>query len=206
MVCLSLRGCGLHWIKLGGKKSWEVWWWMPKVDKGKCWRGQSPAPKLLVLPGWKSQYDWRICLGIGKKQEKMDFCCCLVAKLCLTLCDPMNGMPCLSVHQYLPEFAQTYVRWVTDAIQPSHPLSSFFSCPLSQHQGLFQWVSSLHQMAKVLELQLQYQSFQYNNQGWVPLCLTGLISLLSKSLLQHHSSKASVLWHSGFFIRWQSCC
>ena len=148
--------------------------------------GQSPAPKLLVSPGWKSQYDWGICLGIGKKQEKMDFCCCLVAKLCLTLCNPMNGMPCLSVH--LPEFAQTHVRWVSDAIQPSHPLSSFFSCPLSQHQSLFQWVSSLHQMAKVLELQLQHQSFQYNIQGWFPLRLTGLISLLSKGLSRVFSS------------------
>ena len=69
----------------------------------------------------------------------------------------------LSVHHQLPEFTQTHVHWVGDAIQPSHPLSSpsppAFS--LSQHQDLSQWVSSLHQVAKVLEFQLQYQSFQW---------------------------------------------
>ena len=67
------------------------------------------------------------------------------------------------VHHHLPEFAQTHVHWVKDAIQPSHPLSS--PCPpafnLSQHQGLFQWISSLDQVAKVLEFQLQHQSFQW---------------------------------------------
>ena len=65
-------------------------------------------------------------------------------------------------HHHLPELAQTHVLWVGDAIQPSHPLSS--SSPafnLSQNQGLFQWVSSLHQVAKILELQLQHQSFQW---------------------------------------------
>ena len=89
--------------------------------------------------------------------------CCSVDKSCLTLCEPMDcSLPTFPVHYYLPELAQTYVHWVTDAIQPSHPLSSpspAFS--LSQHQGLFQWVSSLHQVAKVLELQLQHQSFQW---------------------------------------------
>ena len=87
-----------------------------------------------------------------------------VAQSCLTLCDPMNrstsGLP---VHHQLPQFTQTHVHWVGDAIQPSHPLSS--SSPpalnLSQHQGLFQWVSSLHEVAKVLEFQLQHQSFQW---------------------------------------------
>ena len=61
-----------------------------------------------------------------------------------------------------PEFTQTHVHWVSDAIQPSHPLSSpsLSALNLSQHQGLFQWVSSLHQVAKVLEFQLQHQSFQ----------------------------------------------
>ena len=69
----------------------------------------------------------------------------------------------LPVHHQLLELAQTNVHWVGDAIQTSHPLSSL-SPPafnLSQHQGLFQWVSSLHQMAKVLEFQPQHQSFQW---------------------------------------------
>ena len=86
-----------------------------------------------------------------------------VAQSCPTLCNPMNhSTPGLPVHHQLPEFTQTHVSWVSDAIQPSHPLSSP-SPPafnLSQHQGLFQWVSSSHQVAKGLEFQLQHQSFQ----------------------------------------------
>ena len=79
-------------------------------------------------------------------------------------CNPMDyNRPGLPVHCQLPEFTQTHVHWVGDAIQPSHPLSSP-SPPafnLSQHQGLFRWISSLHQVAKVLEFQLQHQSFQW---------------------------------------------
>ena len=86
-----------------------------------------------------------------------------VTQSCPTLCSPMDcSKPGFPVHQKLPELAQTHVHWVGDAIQPSHPLlfpSPAFS--LSQHQGLFQWVSSSHQVAKVLELQLQHQSFQW---------------------------------------------
>ena len=88
----------------------------------------------------------------------------LVTQSCPTLCDPMDcSMPGFPVHHQLPEPAQTHVYWVGDAIQPSYPLSSP-SPPtfnLSQHQGLFQWVSSSHQVAKVLEFQLQHQSFQW---------------------------------------------
>ena len=80
----------------------------------------------------------------------------------LTLCDPMNrGMPGLPVHHQLLEFTQTHVCWVNDAIQPSHPLSSP-SPPApnySQHQELFQWVNTSYEVAKVLEFQLQHQSF-----------------------------------------------
>ena len=87
-----------------------------------------------------------------------------VAQLCPTLCDPMNcSIPGLPVHHQLPEPTQTHVPWVGDAIQPSHPLSSPSppALNLSQSQGLFQWVSSSHQVAKVLEFQLQHQSFQW---------------------------------------------
>ena len=120
-------------------------------------------------------------------------CCFSVTQSCLTFCDPMDcstlGFP---VQHYLTKLAQTHVHWVGDAIQPSQPLSSpsppAFS--FSQHQGLFQWVSSSHQVAKVLELPLQHQSFQYsvlpvfiqNNQDWFPLGLTGWISLQFKGL------------------------
>ena len=87
-----------------------------------------------------------------------------VTQSCWTLCDPMNrsttGLP---VHHQLLEFTQTHVHWISDAIQPSHSLSSR-SPPtfrLSQHQDLFKWVSSSHQVAKELEFQLQHQLFQW---------------------------------------------
>ena len=86
-----------------------------------------------------------------------------VPQSCLTLCNLVDcSRPGLPVHHQLLELAQTHVHRVCDAIQPSHPLSSP-SPPAfnpSQHQGLFKWVSSLHQVAKVLEFQLQHQSFQ----------------------------------------------
>ena len=100
-------------------------------------------------------------------------------------CHPMNrSMPGLPVHHQLPEFTQTHVHWVGDAIQPSHPLSSP-SPPapsLSQHQSLFQWVNSSHEVAKVLEFQLQHQSFQWTPKDWSPLGWIGWISLQSKGL------------------------
>ena len=107
-----------------------------------------------------------------------------VAQSCPTLCHPMNhSTPGLPVHHKLLQFTQTHAHRVSDAIQPSQPLSSP-SPPApnpSQHQGLFQWINSSHEVAKVLELQLQHQSFQ-----WTPrtdlLYQTGCISLQSKGL------------------------
>ena len=87
-----------------------------------------------------------------------------VAQSCPTLCDPINcSTPGLPVHHQHPESTQIHVHWVGDAIQPSHPLSSPSppALNLSQHQGLFKWVSCLHQVAKGLEFQLQHQSFQW---------------------------------------------
>ena len=78
------------------------------------------------------------------------------------LCDPMNrSTPGLPVHHQLPESTQTHVHWVSDTIQPSLLSLSAPALNLSQHQGLFKWVSSSHQMAQVLEFQLQHQSFQW---------------------------------------------
>ena len=88
-----------------------------------------------------------------------------VTQSCLTHCDPMNrSKPGLPVHHQLPEFTQTNVHRVSDAIQPSHPLSSPSPPALnpSQHQSLFQWVNSSHEVAKVLEFQLQHHSLQRN--------------------------------------------
>ena len=82
----------------------------------------------------------------------------------LTLCDPMDcSTPGLPILHHLTEFSQTHMHWVGDTIQPSHPLSSPFPPAFNhfQHQGLFQWVGSSHQVAKVLECQLQHQTFQW---------------------------------------------
>ena len=87
--------------------------------------------------------------------------CCSVAKSCLSLWDPMNcSTPGSPVLQYLLEFAQTHVHRVGDAIQPLSPASPP-ALSISQDQGLFQWVNPPHQVAKVLELQLQYKSFRW---------------------------------------------
>ena len=128
-----------------------------------------------------------------------------VAQSCPTLWDPMNhSMPGLPAHDHLPEFTQTHVHRVGDASQPSHPLSSP-SPPApnpSQHQSLFQWVNSSHQVAKVLESQLKPQSFQRTPR--LISCRMDWLDLLAvqgtlKTLLQHHSSKASILRRSAFF-------
>ena len=123
-----------------------------------------------------------------------------------TLCDPMDcNKPGFPIHHRLLELAQTHVHQVGDAIQPSHPLSSSFppAFNLSQHQGPLQWVISLNQVAKVMEFQLQHQSCQWIVRTdflqdwlfWSPYSLEKTL----KSLLQHHSSKASILQHSAFF-------
>ena len=128
-----------------------------------------------------------------------------VTQSCLTLCDPMNhSTPGLPVHHHLPEFTQTHVHRVSDAIQPCHPLSS--PSPLapnpSHHQSLFQWVKSSHEVAK-------YWSFSFsiipsNEQPGLISIRMDWLDLLAvqgtlKSLLQNHSSKASILQLSTFF-------
>ena len=108
---------------------------------------------VLYLVFWACPQDFLIFLQFSS-----------VAQSCLTLCDPMNHSKSgLSVHHQLPEFTQTHIHRVGDAIQPSHPLLSP-SPPArnpSQHQSLFQWVNSSHEVAKVLEFQPQHQSFQW---------------------------------------------
>ena len=137
---------------------WIMNLWLPQGEK---WEVRN----ILVFR------DWHVHTAILKIDNQKDSscitlknCCCSVAKSCLILCDckdsSMSGFPVL---HHLLELTQTHVHWVGDAIQPSHLLSSL-SLPafsLSQHQGLFQWVSSSYQVAKVLEFQLQHQSFQW---------------------------------------------
>ena len=138
------------------------------------------------LPSWKGV--WLLCYA--------------VAQSCLTLCGPVDcSTPGFPVHHQLPELAQTHAHRVSDAIQPSHPLSSPFppDFNLSHHQGLFQWLSSLHQVAKVLDklcisfsicTSNEYSGLISFRMDWLdPRAVQGTL----KSLLQHHSSKASIL-------------
>ena len=128
-----------------------------------------------------------------------------IAQSCPALCDPMEcSTPGLPVHQQLPEVTQTHVHWVSDAIQPSHPLSSP-SPPvlnLSQHQGLFKGVSSLHQVAKYWRFSFNISPFNEHPE-LISFRMDWLDSLVVqgslKNVLQHHSSKASILWRSAFF-------
>ena len=142
----------------------------------------SPAP-------WNPACMWHMLLQFSS-----------VAQSYLTLCDPMDcSTPGFTVHPQLPEFTQTHVHQASDAIQPSHPLSS----PFPPAFNLFQRVSSSHQVAKVLEFQFQHQSFQWIfrlisfRMDWLDLlAVKGTL----KSLFQHHSSKTSILQFSAFFI------
>ena len=157
---------------------------------------------------WVMYFMDQLCKGIQISS---------VARSCPTLCDPMNrSTPGFPVHHQLPELASTHVHWISDAIQPSHPLSSvpFSSFLQAQHQGFFQWVGSSHQLAKVLELQfqLQHQSFQWifrtdilYRMDWLDLlAVQGIL----KSLLQHHGSKHQFLgaqlslWSSSHVCIW----
>ena len=147
----------------GGRREqqgWDGWMasltgWTSWASSRSWWRtGKTGMPQSMGLQ--------RVGHNLATEQQPNSVSS--VAQLCLTLWDPMDcRTPGFPIHHQLPEHAQTHVHWVGDAIQPSHPLSSP-SPPafnLSQHQNLFQWASSLQQVAKVLELQLQHQSFQW---------------------------------------------
>ena len=130
----------------------SVLWW--RNNKNWWWKfitSLTPSPPSSSSTIYSERF-WLDTLSSSTMYWNVQFSS--VAQLCLTLCDPMNrSTPGLPVHHHLPEFTQTHVHRVGDAIQPSHPLSSP-SPPapnLSQHQGLFQWVNSSHEVAKVLE-------------------------------------------------------
>ena len=166
-------------LKAGGEgdeRGWDGWmasptqWaWVSANSGSRWWTGRPGTLQSMgsqsVGHDWVTELTW-IFLKIDSKQranpQLVQFSS--VTQSCLTLCDPMNhSTPGLPVHHQLLESAQTHVHWVGDAIQPSHPLSSPSppALNLSQHQGLFKWVNSSHQVAKVLEFQHQYQSFQW---------------------------------------------
>ena len=132
-------------------------------DNSEGWNGEGGGRG--VQDGGTHIYLWLI--HANEWQKPSQYCKVIqfssVYQSCSTLRNPMDcSMPGLPVHHQLPQSSQTHVHWVGDAIQPSHPLSSPSpALNLSQHQGLFQWVSSSHQVAKVLEFQFQHQSFQW---------------------------------------------
>ena len=123
-------------------------------------RGASD-PKDIESYRWELKIPWK---GGVTRQNCWGSQFSSVTQSCPTLCNPMNhSMPGLPVHHQIPESTPTHAHWVSDAIQLPHPLSSPSppALNLSQHQGLFQWVNSSHQVAKVLEFRLQHQSFQW---------------------------------------------
>ena len=173
-----------------------------------------PLLPQLMWPSWEGQWSCQWCC------PSVQFSRSVMSDSVWPLGSQHARPPCPPCPHQLPEFTQTHVHWVSDAIHPSHPLSSP-SPPafnLSQHQGLFKWISSSHQVAKIWELQLHHHFFQWIFrtdflQSWRKY--SGLISFRMnwldlfavqgtlKSLLQHHSSKASVLQCSAFSI-WMS--
>ena len=149
-----------HWVLYPDHAVYHSWCSHPSLDESSLGKGISV--RMILLPHEDH--------------------CCSVAKSHLTLCNPVNcSTPGFPVLHHLLEFAQTHIYWVDGAIQSSHPLfpPSPLVLNLSQHQGLFQWIGSSYQVAKVLEL--QYQSFQwisrvdflYDWLVWSPSCPRG---------------------------------
>ena len=132
--------------------------------------------------------------------------CCSVANLCPTLCDSMGcSMPDFPVCHYLPEFAQTHVQWVNNTIQPSHPLlpASLLSLNLPQHQALSNELALRIRWPKYWRFSFsispskEYSGLISFRMDWFNLLA---VQILLKSLQQNHNSKASILWHSTFFM------
>ena len=144
-----------------------TWWtWVSASTRSWCWKGKPGMLQSMILQRvrhyWATKLNTILYYSNLFRDPSTEFSS--VAQSCPTLCDPMNhSMLGLPVHHKLLKSTQIHVHQVSDTMQTSHPLSSpsppAFS--LSQNQGLFQWVWSLYQMAKVLEPQLQHQSFRW---------------------------------------------
>ena len=161
--CAAIHGVAKSWTRLSDwtELNWSVLWASNFGNTG------FSELQLSVL--WASSFGNTSFSGLWLLQS------------CPTLCNPMNrSTPGLPVHHQLLEFTQTHVHRVSDAIQPSHPLSSPCSpAPNpSQHQSLFQWVNSSHEVAKVLEFLLQASFLPKKSQGWSPSEGTGWIKHL----------------------------
>ena len=167
IYCFSCLKVFIHHLSLGFPCSslvknppamWETWF--------DAWVGKIPGEGRVFWPGeFHGQYSpWGHRELDTTEWLSLSSSVSSVAQSCPTLCDPINcSTPGLPVYHQLPKFTQTHVHRVGDAIQPSHPLSSPSPPPPnpSQHQSLFQRVNSSHEVAKVLEFQLQHQSFQW---------------------------------------------
>ena len=168
-----------------------------KRDLKKWWRWLGGYHANISTTEFSSNQNW---------SEYHFFWISSVAQLYLTLWNPMDcSSPGLPVLHQLLKFAQNHVQWISDATQPSHALShptqSAFN--FSSIRVFSQWVGFLHQVAKALKFQVQHQSFQwiFRTDFFRMDCLDLLaVQGTLKSLLQHHSSKASILQHSAFFI------
>ena len=163
----------------------------------------SDLPKQIL----KDNFSWRTLYAMMKQNHyEYEHSCFSVVQLSPTICNPMDcSTPGFPIHYQLLELAQTHVHRVSDTSQPSHLLSSP-SPPtfnLSQHQGLFQWVSSLYQIAKAWSFSYsitpsnEYSGLIFLRIDWFYLLA---VQETLKSLLQHHSSKASILRRSAFFM------
>ena len=175
--------------------------------KPRCWKGYTPLEVL-----WEDQF----LLLPASCGSKCSFSCgCFsITKSCLTLWDTVCcSTPGFPVFLYIPKFAQTHVHWVSDAIQLFHPLSP--PCPtalhFSHHEGFFQWVGSLHQVAKVLELQLWHQSFQrifglisFKIDWFDLLAVKGFSRMLSSATARKHEflSTQPSLWSNSHICTW----
>ena len=140
-------------------------------------------------------------LKLGIKPNPVWSCCsCSFTQLCPTLWDLMDcSMPGFPVLHHPSDLAQTHVYWVSDVIQLSRLSSPSPAFNLTQHQGLFQWVGSLHQVVKVLELKFQHQSFQW-------IFKTGLVLIfISVMFLHAFSNIPKLIKHSNFFTYWLIC-
>ena len=165
-----------------------------------------PSIVCLVPTSWQQVSGTQRCWSngshavIGENLFSLSYytCCCfLVSKSCLTLGNPMNcSMPGFPVLHYSPEFAQTHIHWIGDAIQPSHPLSppSPPALNLSQHQGLFQESHLFTSGGQSIEASASASALPMNIQGWFPLGLTGLI-FQSKGL-------SRVFWIQALYQIW----
>ena len=158
-VCVCVRALSHVWLFV---TPWIVDCQAPLslgFPRQEYWSGLPfPSPGNLPDPGIKPMSFVSPALACGlfttepPGKPNPDCCCCSVTKLSLTICNTMDcSTPVFPVLHYLPEFAQTHIRWVNDAIQPSHPLlpPSPPALNLSQHQCIFQRVGSSHQVAKV---------------------------------------------------------